>query len=85
MARFTTQYAIFDEIINSWGLILNERMADYVERFEQSVLRECPYRMSENRKCCLFWKAVPFSIKALTNYDLHDYCKLKKKVIMEER
>ena len=85
MARFVTQYAIFDEIVDGWGLILNERMADCVERFERSVLQECPYRMSESRKCRLFWKAVPFSVKALTDYDPSDFCNLKKEVIIAER
>ena len=41
--------------------------------------------MSENRNCRLFWKAVPFSIKVLTDRDFHDYCNLKTEVIIVER
>ena len=41
--------------------------------------------MSENHKCRLFWKAIPPSLRALTDYDLHNYCNLKTEVIIAER
>ena len=34
MACFAMQHAIFDQIVDTWVLILNERMVDYVERFD---------------------------------------------------
>ena len=60
-------------------------MGDYVERFERDILQECPYRLSESRKCRLFWRGVPFSIKAHADYNFHDYCKLKIEVVRAER
>ena len=62
MARFATQHAIFDQIIDNWGQIPDKRMTDYIERFERNFIRECPYRLSENRKCRLFWCGVPFPL-----------------------
>ena len=80
MARFAIQHALFDQIVESWEQIPNERMVDYVERFERNIIQECPYRLSENRKCFLFWQGVPFSIRIHADYDLHDYCNLKTKI-----
>jgi len=85
MARFATQHVIFNQIIDNWGQILDEWMTDYIERFDQNVIQECPYRLSENHRCHLFWCGVPFSISIYANYDLYDYRNLKNKMIQVEK
>ena len=81
MPRFAMHHALFDQIVKGWGQIPNEWMVDYVERFERNFIQQCSYRLSENRKCHLFWHGVLCSIRIYVDYDLYDYYNLKTKVI----
>lgn len=79
------RYNRFNTIVISWGHVADDTMNEYIQRFEMTVLEECPYKMTEEEKCRLLWRGVPIHVRAYARCHYGNYSQLRSEVLRAEK